>query len=178
VSRAAGRWGIRAVLAGGLLLAATACTGGDRRPRELRMATESFTIRVTSDPSPPRALESVTWTIVVTDRATGRPIDQGEGRIFASSRDGKNIANGFAPTEQIGTYRTTLQYITAGTWAMGIQFRIDSTRVLERTEDWTQDVRTGSEPWEMALPSSRIPETPATPVRSDTTDAEGAVPPR
>ena len=152
-----------------------ACTGGDRRPSELRMATESFSMRVTSDPSPPRALEPVTWTIVVTDKQTGRPIDVGEGRIFASSRDGKNIANGFAPTEQIGTYRTTLQYITAGTWAMGIQFRIDSTRVLERTEDWTQDVRTGSEPWEMSLPSSQIPEPGAAPARPDTSNG---APPR
>jgi hypothetical protein len=114
----------------------------------------------------------------VTDRETGRPIDVGEGRIFASSRDGKNIANGFAPAEQIGTYRTTLQYITAGTWAMGIQFRVDSTRVLERTEDWTQDVRTGSEPWEIELPSSQIPDTPPAPARPDSAGAAGAASPR
>jgi hypothetical protein len=102
-------------------------------------------------------MEQVAWTVHVTDRETGQPIDAGEGRIFASSRDGKNIANGFAKLEEVGAYRTTLFFITAGTWAMGIQFRRDSAAVLERTQDWTQDVRTGDEPGDFTLPSSRIP---------------------
>ncbi len=172
--------GVRALLVAGVLATvATACTGGDRRPNEFRMATESFSIRVSPDPSPPRALEPVTWTVVVTDKETGRPIDGGEGRIFASSRDGKNIANGFAPTEQVGTYRTSLFFVTAGTWAMGVQFRRDSTQVLERTEDWTQDVRAGEEPGEYTLPSTGTPAAPrpdsAVP---DTAAPEGAAPPR
>jgi hypothetical protein len=176
VSAAAGRgrstrWGL---LLGAALL--TACAGGrgDRNPAEFRLATESFTIRVAPDPSPPRALEPITWTVVVTDKETGRPIDVGEGRIFASSRDGKNIANGFAPTDQIGTYRTSLFFVTAGTWAMGVQFRRDSTQVLERTEDWTQDVRSAAEPGEYDLPSTGTP--PVDSARRDSTAAGAAAP--
>jgi hypothetical protein len=32
-------------------------------------------------------------------------------------------------------------FLTSGMWAMGVQFRRDSTQVLQRTKDWTQDVR-------------------------------------
>jgi hypothetical protein len=178
VSAATGRGGVRVALCALTVVLAAACGGGDRKPNEFRMTTESFSIRITPDPSPPRALEQVAWTVVVNDRETGRPIDGGEGRIFASSRDGKNIANGFAPTEQVGTYRTTLFYVTAGTWAMGVQFRRDSTQVLERTEDWTQDVRTGEEPGEYSLPATRTPTQLIDSVRQDTTAPEGAAPPR
>jgi hypothetical protein len=135
----------------------SACATRESRGNEFKMATDSYSIRVSVDPAPPRALEQVAWTVHVTDRETGQPIDAGEGRIFASSRDGKNIANGFAKLEEVGAYRTTLFFITAGTWAMGIQFRRDSAAVLERTQDWTQDVRTGDEPGDFTLPSSRIP---------------------
>lgn len=135
----------------------TGCATREVRGTEFKVATDSYSIRVSVDPAPPRALEQVTWTVHVTDRNTGQPIDAGEGRIFASSRDGKNIANGFAPLEEVGAYRTTLFFITAGTWAMGIQFRRDSTAVLERTQDWTQDVRTGDEPGDFTLPSSSTP---------------------
>lgn len=150
----------------GLVLAASAlallagCSRGERRDNQFRMVTESYNIRVIVDPAPPLALEKITWTVVVNDKETGEPIDAGEGRIFASSRDGRNIANGFAPTEQVGMYRTTLMYVTAGSWAMGIQFRRDSTAVLERTLDWTQDVRSAEEPGEYALPSSENREPP------------------
>ncbi len=172
--------GARILLAlGTMAVIASSCAGSDRRPNEFRMATESFSIRVSPDPSPPRALEQISWTVVVTDKETGRPIDGGEGRIFASSRDGKNIANGFAPTEQVGTYRTTLFFVTAGTWAMGVQFRRDSTQVLERTEDWTQDVRTAEEPGEYTLPSSAIPVAPRPDSTApDSSAPEGAAAPR
>lgn len=178
---ATGRGWRRSLIVAAILPLLAACAGGggaDRNPAEVRLATESFRIRVTPDPSPPRALEPITFTVVVTDKETGAPIERGEGRVFASNRDGKNIANGFAPTEQIGTYRTTLSFVTAGTWALGLQFRRDSTDVLERTEDWTQDVRTGSEPWEIELPSSQIPETPPPPARPDSAGAAGAASPR
>jgi hypothetical protein len=178
VSAAAGRGVWRAVRLALAVAFVTGCAGGDRKPNEFRMTTESFSIRITPDPSPPRALEQVQWTVVVNDKATGMPIDGGEGRIFASSRDGKNIANGFAATDQVGTYRTTLLYVTAGTWAMGVQFRRDSMQVLERTEDWTQDVRTGDEPGEYALPSTQTPTQLVDTVRRDSTAPEGAALPR
>jgi hypothetical protein len=173
VSRA--RRSVPVLLLAALLVGACAGGGGDRSVAEIRLATESFRIRVTPEPSPPRALEPVTWTVVVTDKETGAPIERGEGRIFASNRDGKNIANGFAPTEAIGTYRTTLNFVTSGTWALGLQFRRDSTDVLERTEDWTQDVRTAADPWDVAVPADTVrPDT----ARPDTPPPEGAVTPR
>lgn len=173
----------RVLLSVVLLAAVAASCGGGRKGNEFRMTTESYSIRVMVDPAPPKALEQISWTVVVNDKETGRPVDMGEGRIFASSRDGKNIANGFAPTDQVGTYTTKLFYVTAGPWMMGIQFRRDSTAVLERTQDWMQDIRTADEPGEISLPSSPAPApTPDTArpdsVRSDSTTSEGAAAPR
>ena len=180
MSRMPGR-SARAMFAiGALAVLASAC-GGGRKENEFRMTTESFTIRVAVDPAPPKAVEQITWTVVVMDKETGRPVDMGEGRIFASSRDGKNISNGFARTDRVGTYTTKLFFVTAGTWAMGIQFRRDSTQVLERTQDWMQDVRSGDEPGEYTLPSvSPVPTDSAKPdsTRPDTSPPEGAAPPR
>jgi hypothetical protein len=134
-----------AALVAAATVAASACSGsGDRPLGELRLATDSFTIRVRPDPAPPRALDQITWTVRVTDKATGQPVQGGQGRIFATSRDGKNIDNGFAEAAELGTYTTTLMFITSGMWAMGVQFRRDSTQVLQRTKDWTQDVRPDS----------------------------------
>lgn len=178
----------RSLLLGVLVsaLALAGCTGSDRKDNEFRLVTDSFNIRVTIDPAPPKALEQISFTVVVNDRETGRPIDVGEGRVFASSRDGHNIANGFAPTEQVGTYRTQLLFVTAGSWAMGIQFRRDSTQVLERTHDWMQDIRSADEPGEYTLPQSAPYEAPSTSgdsvrrdsVRPDSTPSGAAAAPR
>ncbi len=153
MSKVPGRW-VRGVFAATVLVLVAGGCGEPRKGNEFRMVTESYTIRVAVDPAPPRALEQISWTVVVNDRETGRPVDAGEGRIFASNRDGKNIGNGFAPTEQVGTYTTKLFYVTAGTWAMALEFRRDSTSVLERTQDWMQDVRSADEPGDFTLPSS------------------------
>ncbi len=150
---APGRWARGVFAATVLVLVAGGC-GEPRKGNEFKMVTDSYNIRVSVDPAPPRALEQISWTVVVNDRETGKPIDAGEGRIFASNRDGKNIGNGFAPTEQVGTYTTKLFYVTAGTWAMALEFRRDSTSVLERTSDWMQDVRSADEPGEFSLPQS------------------------
>jgi hypothetical protein len=118
------------------------CAGGGDRPLgELRMTTDSFTIRVRPDPAPPYALDQTTWTVRVSDKATGQPVQGGQGRIFATNRDGKSIDNGFEEATELGTYKTRLMFLTSGMWAMGVQFRRDSTKVLQRTKDWTQDVR-------------------------------------
>ncbi len=154
-----------------------ACTGGDHNDAEFRIVTESFNIRVTADPTPPKSLEQITWTVVVNDKETGRPIDPGEGRIFASSRDGKNIANGFAPTEQVGTYSTKLMFVTAGTWMMGIQFRRDSTEQLERSHDWAQEVRSADEPGEYTLPQTSPVDPPTSDSSTAKPDSGSVVPP-
>ncbi len=148
-----GRWARGIVAATVAVLVAAGC-GEPRKGNEFKMVTESYNIRVSVDPAPPRALEQISWTVVVNDKETGKPIDAGEGRIFASNRDGKNIGNGFAPTDRVGTYTTKLFYVTAGTWMMALDFRRDSTSVLERTQEWMQDVRSADEPGEFSLPQS------------------------
>lgn len=106
----------------------------------IRLWTDDFEIRLLADVSPPRALERITYTAVIRDKKTREPIAGGEGRIFATNADGKNSWNGFTYGPEVGTYHTTLTFVTAGEWAMGVQFRRDSTKVLQRTADWRQTV--------------------------------------
>jgi len=106
----------------------------------IRLWTDDFEIRLVADVSPPRALERITYTAVIRDKKTREPIANGEGRIFATNADGKNSWNGFTYGPEVGTYHTTLTFVTAGEWAMGVQFRRDSTVVLQRTADWRQTV--------------------------------------
>lgn len=143
-ARAGRRWALLAALGAA---AAGACTSGPPADtKTIKLWTDDFYIRVTSEPSPPRALEQVAYTVVVLDSKTRQPIDDGQGRIFATNRDRQSTDNGFAKAPEPGTYRTTLFFPTSGTWAMGIQFRRDSTRALQRTNDWMQDVHQATEP--------------------------------
>jgi hypothetical protein len=107
----------------------------------LRFATDDFEFRVQPDVSPPRAIERITYTIVVKDKKTQEPVVNGEGRIFATNADRKTVHNGFKYGPEAGTYRATIMFVTAGEWMMGIQFRRDSTQALQRTHDWRQFVR-------------------------------------
>lgn len=133
-----------------LALGALAFAGCTAAPpddtKTTRLWTDDYYIRVTSDPAPPRALEQVQYTVVVQDKKTRQPIDIGEGRIFATNEDRKNTDNGFEKSPEPGTYRTTLFFATAGNWAMGVQFRRDSTQKLQRSNDWYQEVLQASEP--------------------------------
>lgn len=122
-------------------IAAAASCGEGPDPSLIRLWTEEFEMRVTSDVSPPRALERITYTVVVLDKESREPIANGEGRIFATNADGKNTYNGFTYGPEVGTYRATMTFVTAGEWALGIQFRRDSTFPLQRTMDWRQTVR-------------------------------------
>ena len=142
-----------------LSLVAAACEG-DTRPRgELRFVTDSFAVRISPETRPTRALEPIYWRVVVHDRNTGTPIQGGQGRIFATSKDHKSIANGLEETGELGTYRTNLMFVTAGMWAMALQFRRDSTMPLQRTEDWTQDILSADEPGNFTPPASQVPDT-------------------
>ena len=127
-----------AVLSGGLMLLASASCGPPRRP-ELRQGSKSYLFTITSDPIPPRAREDVIYTITVKDRETKQPIDAGEGRIFANTRDGARTYDGFVKAPGVGVYSARLKYVTSGQWAVGIQFHSDSLKPLEKTE-WMQDV--------------------------------------
>ena len=135
-------------------LALSGCTAGPPTDaKTTRLWTDDYYIRVTSDPSPPRALEPIQYTVIVQDKKTREPIDVGEGRIFATNEDRKNTDNGFEKGEAPGTYKTKLFFATAGKWAMGIQFRHDSTKTLQRTNDWYQDVLQATEPGQDAAKS-------------------------
>ena len=116
-------------------------------PRQftLRLETDSYAFRISADPLPPRARERTAYTIVVSDRETRQPIEGGEGRIFASNAAAddpgrRTVWDGLASAEQVGTYTANLSFVTAGNWALALEFRRDSTHRLERV-DWRQDVR-------------------------------------
>jgi hypothetical protein len=98
--------------------------------------------------------------VVVHDAETGLPIQGGQGRIFATNRDMKTVSNGLEETGELGTYRSNLMFVTAGMWAMAIQFRRDSTQILQKTQDWTQDILSADEPGNFQTPqSTRVPAT-------------------
>jgi hypothetical protein len=111
----------------------------------LRLDSDSYSFRVSADPLPPRARERTLYTVIVTDRTTKQPLETGEGRIFASNAgpedpDRRTVWDGLAKAEQVGTYTARLNFVTAGNWAMALEFRRDSTSRLERI-DWRQDIR-------------------------------------
>jgi hypothetical protein len=122
-----------------IVLAAGSSSCGPPRAPELRQCSESYCYVITSDPIPPRAREDVIYSITVKDRKSNQPIETGEGRIFANTREMARTYDGFVKAPQIGTYSARLHYVTSGQWAVGIQFHSDSTKPLEKTE-WMQDV--------------------------------------
>jgi hypothetical protein len=126
------------------LVVAPACSPAPRQ-YVLRLDSQTYSFRVTADPLPPRARERTRYTIVVTDRETKQPIEGGEGRIYASNAgaedpDRRTVWDGLAQAEQVGTYTANMNFVTAGPWALALEFRRDSTSGLEKIE-WRQDVR-------------------------------------
>ena len=118
---------------------AAACTPTEKGT-DVRHWTEDLAVRISVDPLPPRAQEEIVYKVVVRDKKTNQPIDTGEGRIFATSHDGASASDGLAKGKEVGTYYARMRFPVAGEWAMGLQFRRDSTRPLDRTEDWRQGV--------------------------------------
>ena len=134
----------RVRLAGCMLataIIAAGCGGPSIPATDQRLWTEDFEIRVTSDPLPPRSQEPALYTIYVRDKKTREPIVNGQGRIYATSADRHNINNGLSYGPEVGTYHSRLMFITAGEWAMGVQFRRDSTQALQQSLDWRQMIR-------------------------------------
>lgn len=137
----------RLTVAAALVLAAagvTAC-GTQEKASDLRHWTKDLSFRVSMDPMPPVARTKVRYKVVVRDKETGQPIERGEGRIFATSRDGVNTWDALLPGGEPGAYYGELNYLTAGDWAIAIQFRRDSLSRLERV-DWMQGVRRPPQP--------------------------------
>jgi hypothetical protein len=129
------------------LAAVLASCSPNPKALELRLWSDSYAFRVTSDPMPPRALENVVYRIVVQDKKTGQPIETGEGRIFATSPDRANTSDGLKKEKELGTYSGRLFFPTSGDWAAAIQFRREKNprMPLERV-DWIQTVHPASEP--------------------------------
>jgi hypothetical protein len=127
----------RAALAG--LVVATAACGPSEPSTAYRAYTDHYAIRVSTDPMPPMAGERTVYKVVVRDKESGQPIEGGEGRIFAQTRDGARTWDSFTPGPELGTYYAKLFFVVSGQWAVGLQFRRDSTQPLERA-DWMQEV--------------------------------------
>lgn len=121
-----------------LLVVAAAC-GPTQQDLAIRQWTDDMSFRITSEPLPPVAREKVRYKVVVRDSKTGQPVEKGQGRIFASTREGTSTWDSLIEGDELGTYYGNLNFITSGEWAMAIQFRRDSTRKLERM-DWMQEV--------------------------------------
>jgi hypothetical protein len=134
-------------LLGAVFFAALPSCGSSPRVLDLRLWSDNYAFRVTPDPLPPRALEPITYRIVVQDKKTGQPIETGEGRIFATSADRANTSDGFKKENELGTYSGKLFFATTGDWAAAIQFRREKNPAmpLERV-DWIQTVHPASEP--------------------------------
>jgi hypothetical protein len=135
----------RLILAAGAICVAVSACGTSERALENRQWSDSFAFRISVDPMPPRAIEDARYKVVVQDKTTGEPIETGQGRIFATSRDGANTDDGLAKGKEVGTYYGRLFYPTSGDWQIALQFRRDSTSKLERV-DWTQSVREATGP--------------------------------
>ena len=136
-----------------LLVAAAAVTlAGCGSPREkstdVRQWTDDLAVRISVSPMPPPAMERVEYKIVVRDKKTNQPIDTGEGRIFATSRDGANTNDGLAKGKEVGTYYGKLFFVTSGDWAIALQFRRDTTnrRAPLQRMDWIQTVTSPTAP--------------------------------
>lgn len=132
--------GITAVCASVLALGALDACGGTQPSTEMRQWTDDMQFRISVSPMPPVAEDIATYKVVVNDKATGQPIETGGGRVFASNQDGAKTYDGLAKGKEVGTYYARLRFPISGNWAMGLQFRRDSTRTLERTQDWYQSV--------------------------------------
>ena len=148
-----------------LAAGAAACAPPDRPNTDIRLWTQDFEIRAWSDVTPPVSLEPIHYTIVVRDKKTKEPIADGQGRIYVTNADGITKWDGFRYGPEVGTYHATLMFPAAGEWALGIQFRRDSTQLLQKTvEDWRQTVYVGEEVGPGATPVG--PAAPAAPAES------------
>lgn len=135
--------GESAVPGPGLALAlgavAAACTPAPPKT-DIRQWAGGMVFRIGTIPVPPRARETVQYRVVVLDQESRQPIETGEGRIFAMNEDSVKVWDVLTYGPEPGTYHAKVSFITSGNWAIGLEFRRDSTRRLERM-DWTQDVR-------------------------------------
>jgi len=131
------------LICGALLAAASvslSSCGNNDRAAEIRQWTDDLAFRISVVPAPPIAEEMTVFKVVVLDKDSNQPIQTGAGRIFATSQDRAQTGDGLAKGPEVGTYYAHVRFPVAGDWAIGLQFRRDSTKTLERTQDWQQQV--------------------------------------
>lgn len=104
-----------------------------------RAFSNHYAFRIDAEPVPPMAREKARFKIVVRDKDSGQPIQNGEGVLYAENRDGLKTWDTLEPGKELGTYYANLNFLIAGQWAMGMQFRRDSVHPLEQV-DWMQEV--------------------------------------
>jgi hypothetical protein len=132
-----------------MVIATSAVACGPQAPQpHQRMFTDDLQIQIWMDPVPPRALEEIQFRIVVRDKETGEPVETGQGQIYATNEDRKNVDNGFTKGPELGTYYSKLMFVTAGPWAIAMRFRRDSLAPLQTTNDWMQQVYPEAPPGE------------------------------
>ena len=139
LARRAPASGFAAVAALLALAVTSGCYEGYAGAPPLRLWSDDLAYQVFVAPAPPIARENAEFRVVIRDKHSGQAIEGGEGRIFATSHDGISAWDGLTPGKQPGTYTAKLNFITAGDWPMGIQFRRDSTKPIQRL-DWVQAV--------------------------------------
>ena len=131
----------RALLAMVAVAVVAGCTTQDPQAAiDTRMWTDDLSFRIRLTPRPPFAREDVIVKVVVSDKDSGAPVDGGQGRIYAMSHDSVKVFDGLERGPEPGTYYAKLNFVTAGEWAIGLQFRRDTTKKLD-TMDWLQTVR-------------------------------------
>ena len=116
---------------------------------------EKMALRISFEPTPAYAREKIQYRVVVQDRESGQPIENGWGQVYATSRDGKNVYDNLVPGTQLGTYFGDLNFLTSGTWAVAVRFRRDSLAPLE-TVEWMQEVQSERNS-EIDAPTSAAP---------------------
>jgi hypothetical protein len=117
-----------------------ACGDNTKRAPEIRQWSDDMAFRISAEPSPPISEEITVFKVVVLDKESGQPIQNGQGRIFATSQEHAQTGDGLAQGPEVGTYYAHIRFPVAGDWAIGMQFRRDSSSKLQRTEDWQQQV--------------------------------------
>lgn len=116
----------------------SACQSGPKQPK-MYYFSPNYDFTIYPSEAPPHARATITYKVVVRDRKSRQPIENGEGQIYSNNAEGAKTWDGFAYGPEIGTYYGKLDFVTAGLWAIGVRFRRDSLHPLEKIE-WMQDV--------------------------------------
>ena len=121
------------------IVALVGCGRSEARPREMHYISKSYSFTIVPEQAPPHAREPILYKVLIRDRDSREPIQNGEGQIYSNNVEGARTWDGFTYGPEIGTYYGKLNYVTSGVWAVGMRFRRDSLHRLESIE-WMQDV--------------------------------------